>query len=62
MIAFYMNLFTTSNPVIPEDMDNLIEPLITQDDNEILTRVPDLEEIYATLWRMSSDKALAPTE
>lgn len=60
MVMFYQKLFSTSNPSIPEDLENLIEPLITEEKNSMLTIIPDEEEIFATLRKMSSEKAPGP--
>lgn len=58
MVAFYQNLFASSHPDIPIDLEQLIEPLITTEDNLRLTQVPDDEEIYSTLKKMSLEKTL----
>lgn len=56
LVEFYEGLFSTCNPTIPESLENLIEPLITEEENAMLTSIPNGEEIYSTLCRMSSKK------
>ena len=46
------------NPSLPENLENLIEPLITKEENVMLTTIPDAEEIFSTLCRMNLEKAL----
>lgn len=56
----FISLYSISNPSIPEDLENLIDPLITEEETATLTDIPDGEEIYATLRMMSYKKALGP--
>lgn len=60
MVAFYQSLFSTGNPCISDDLEDLIELLILEEENVILTKVPNAEEIIATLQKLSSDKAPGP--
>lgn len=57
LVRFYQTLFTSNNPIIPDDLENLIELLITYEDNELLTSIPDEHDIYATLKKMHPEKA-----
>lgn len=60
LVDFYDGLFSTCNPSIPEDLENLIEPLISEEENIMLTIILDGEEIYSTLCRINSEKAPGP--
>lgn len=60
MVDFYQHLFTTSHPIIPDDLEMLIDPLITKVENEMLIKIPNVEEIFDMLRKMSSEKALGP--
>lgn len=59
-MEFYQSLFTTSSPNIPIDLENLIAPMITGEDNAMLTCIPDENEILATLKKMHPEKAPGP--
>lgn len=58
---FYQALFTTNNPLILDNLENLIEPLITSNDNEMLTKLLASEEIFAILKKMATEKAPGPS-
>lgn len=60
ILEFYQHLFSTNSPTIPQDLDNLNEPLITSEDNEILIKLLDAEEILSTLKKMAPEKASGP--
>lgn len=49
LVSFYQQLFLSSDPTIPDDLENLLDPVITSEDNDLLTQIPDGEEIYSTL-------------
>lgn len=57
LVAFYQQFFSSSEPTILYDLENLIDPVITREDNELLTMVPDAGEIYCTFRKMSTEKA-----
>lgn len=59
-VHFYSSLYTLDRPSIPAYLDNLVEPSISNDDSEKLIYTPDGAEIWETLKRMPSDKALGP--
>lgn len=60
LVDFYQQLFQSSSPDIPTDLEHLIEPLITPEDNAMLTSVPNADEIFLTIKKMSPEKALGP--
>lgn len=53
MVHFYQHLFTTSHPTIPDDLKMLIDPLITAEENDILIKVLEADEIFEILRKMS---------
>lgn len=53
-------MFTTSSPTIPPDLDDLIEPLVSCEDNEMLTKMHDAIEILNTLKKMAPEKVPEP--
>lgn len=59
LLQFYHNLFTSSHPNIPNDLENLIEAQIVED-NDMLSRIPDVEEITMMLALMNPHKAPSP--
>lgn len=60
MVEFYSSLHRTDNPIIPHDLNNLVEKVITEEDNMLLIKVPDKQEIWDTLKCMPPDKAPGP--
>lgn len=60
LVEFYKALFTTSALAIPKDMENLIEPNSTLQDNEMLTSTPNAHEIFATLQKIHPEQAPNP--
>ena len=57
---FYWSLFSSSQPFIPNDLDDLISPCLSDKDREMLVTIPSLEEIRKVLFSMGSNKALDP--
>ena len=58
--TFFNNLFSSSTPNIPYDLNNLIPRCITPEDNEMLLAMPSMEEIKTTVFSMDSHKAPEP--
>ena len=57
---FFKNLFTSSDPQFPDDFDNLISPVISDEDNLLLCAIPSADEIKQTLFNLESDKSPRP--
>ena len=57
---FYWSLFSSSHPSIPNDLDDLISPCLSDKDREMLVTIPSLEEIRKVLFSMGSNKAPDP--
>jgi hypothetical protein len=56
--AHFTNIFlTTSNPLMEPKMLNLLPPIITEEENAILSSIPDEEEILDALASLGSTKA-----
>jgi len=58
--SFFTNLFDTSNPLIPNNMENLINPSLSEEDIEMLSKIPTPEEIKGVVFSMESNKAPGP--
>ncbi|PKI46795.1 hypothetical protein CRG98_032792 [Punica granatum] len=56
----FQDLFNTSNPAIPEDMEDLIGHIITAPENERLIQASDDKEILTALNSIPNLKALGP--
>ncbi|PKI31207.1 hypothetical protein CRG98_048402, partial [Punica granatum] len=56
----FQELFNTSHPDIPDDMEELINQVISQEENESLTRIPDDQEILTALNSIPNLKAPGP--
>ena len=57
---FYRSLFSSSHPSIPNDLDELISPCLSDDDREMLGTIPSPEEIREVVFSMGSSKAPSP--
>ena len=57
---FYKSLFSSSHPSIPNDLDDLISPCLSDDDREMLVTIPSPKEIREVLFSMGSNKAPGP--
>lgn len=57
--AYFQNLYQSSVPDIPEDLDGLISAVFSDQDNQMLCGIPSVEEIH-TLLSMGSYKAPRP--
>ncbi|XP_026451666.1 uncharacterized protein LOC113351991 [Papaver somniferum] len=58
--SHFQHITTSSNPLRDSGMLDLISPCITASDNEQLLKLPDLEEIKATVAQLPSWKAPGP--
>lgn len=54
---YYTNLFTSCEPIFPEDFQSLIRPCIEIDENNNLNMIPTEEEIQAVIFSMGSNKS-----
>lgn len=57
LIRFYELLYSSDQPVFPSTLDRVISPKISDSDNDFLTTIPDRDEIFATLRKMSHEKS-----
>ena len=57
---FFTNLFTSSNPSIPCNLENLITPSLFDEDIEMLSKIPSPEEIKEVVFSIGSNKAPGP--
>lgn len=59
-VDFFEHLFTTSDPQIPKDLEDLVQPLITREENVVLKLIPDAEEIFTTRKKNASRESTWP--
>ena len=59
-MEFFTDLFTSSSPSIPNNLDGLISPSLSQDDIEMLTKIPTADEIKKVVFSIGSNKAPGP--
>ncbi|KAJ7972899.1 reverse transcriptase [Quillaja saponaria] len=59
-VDHFSDIFMTSNPIFPADLNNLFSPCISEEDNAFLCAIPDEEEIRSTIFSMNSNKAPGP--
>jgi hypothetical protein len=60
MVNHYKNLFTTTAPVLDDSLNDLIDVVITDEDNSIICSIPDEVEIYQTIISLGLNKAPGP--
>ena len=58
--AHFSNIFTSSNPPIEPELLNLFPPIITEEDNALLSSILADEEILDALASLGSTKAPRP--
>jgi hypothetical protein len=58
--AHFTKIFTSSNPFIEPEMLNLFSPIITEEENALLSSIPAEEEILDALSSLGSTKAPGP--
>lgn len=56
----YINLYTSSSPECPENLLNLISPIIIDQENKKVLKIPDEEEIRQVVKSMNALKAHGP--
>lgn len=56
----FTKLFTSDRPVCPSEIDDLIHTSGTERKNQLLTTMPDLEEIRRALFSMGNYKSPGP--
>lgn len=56
----FKTLLQTSNPIIPDDLEQLISPIITEEDNQLLNKIPTIAEIENIVKSMNSLKSPGP--
>ena len=54
----FQEVFQSSNPPIPPNLDNLLEPCIIREENAKLSRIPTFEEVQKVVFEMHPLKAL----
>lgn len=57
---FYSTFYTSEEPVVPNDLEELLVPQITAEENAMLTSIPEEAEITGALRLMKSDTAPGP--
>ncbi|KAG8387939.1 hypothetical protein BUALT_Bualt02G0073400 [Buddleja alternifolia] len=58
---FFQELFTSSLSSYPENLENLVPCMITNEDNNSLLAIPSPSEIKHTVWAMAANKTPGPT-
>lgn len=56
----FKNLFESSSPSLPEEASALGEKVISDTENALLIKVPDLEEIKQAVWTLHPLKSPRP--
>ena len=59
-VSHFSNLFTSSSPPIEEEMLDLFTPIITEEENLLLSSIPSEEEVFKALSSLGSSKAPGP--
>lgn len=54
---FFINLFFSSSPSIPDNLDDLISPILSEEDLAMLSQIPMAEEIKEVVFSLGSKKA-----
>lgn len=57
---YFVNLFTSDNPIMPQDLRIYIQPTITEIQNVMLAAIPMPEEIRKVVFTMGNYKSPGP--
>lgn len=56
----FETLFSSDHPSYSQDLEDLINPCITDEENNLLTKIPSEEEIKDSIWSLHPLKSLGP--
>ncbi len=56
----FKEVFLSSSPTFPQDLEGLMQPCISTAENLSLSRIPDAKEIKDVVWEMNAMKAPGP--
>ena len=56
----FLEVFQSDSPLIPQELEGLMPPCISLEENIKLVRFPDMEEIKAVIWELNPMKAPGP--
>jgi hypothetical protein len=59
-VDHFSDLFSSSQPVLDSDLSDLVECVITDEENSGLCLIPDEGEIFAAIIDLGLDKAPGP--
>lgn len=62
ILEHFQNIYQSSNPSFPSDLENLFPSKISELDNELLCSIPLEEEILSTIKQISSSKFPGPDD
>lgn len=60
MVEHFKQIYSSTNPQFPQDLQGKITPVITEEDNSLLCAIPDEQEIWEALKAIGSKKAPGP--
>lgn len=60
LLHFFQSFYTSCNPTFPADLENLIVPSVSAEDNLALLIIPSSDLIFKTLSCMNLRKAPRP--
>lgn len=56
----FQTLFTSNYPFIPDGLEGVVQPLISDEENDLLVRVLEEDEIKAAVWDLHPLKSSGP--
>lgn len=54
----FQNVYSSTNPILSSELDDLLHPIVTEEDNKSLCAIPSEEEIFCTLPKAPGCSAL----
>lgn len=60
ILQYFQSMFSSTNPSLPDDLEGLIDPIITSDHNALLCFIPSDLEILDCIRDIGSFKSLGP--
>lgn len=60
LISYYSNLFTSTYPSFPLDLQGLIHKTVSEDLNNTMLTSPSIAEVYKAVFSMENNKSSGP--
>lgn len=60
IVQHFQHIFTSSDPILPNDLDSLIDPMISMEENTMLCSIPSGLDIFEAICDIGPHKSPDP--